>query len=146
MIKLSRGCLGEEEVAGVRQVFDTGYFGLSSPVLEFESALKSYLGADQVVATNTGTSALHLALDALGIGKGDEVIVPSLTFVASFQAIALTGAIPVACDVAPETLLMDLADVDRRVTPRTKALMPIHYTGNPCDMDALLNLAKRHGL
>jgi len=146
MIKLSRGCLGEEEVAGVRQVFDTGYFGLSSPVLEFEAALKKYLGADHVVATNTGTSALHLALDAAGIGHGDEVIVPSLTFVASFQAIAQTGATPVACDVAPDTLLMDLADVERRITPKTKAVMPIHYSGNPCDMDNLLDLAKRRGL
>ncbi len=146
MIKVSRGCLGQEEVAGVQKVFDSGYFGLGTPVLEFEAALKQYLGADQVVATNTGTSALHLSLDSLGIGKGDEVIVPSLTFVASFQAIALTGATPVACDVVPETLLMNLADVERRVTSRTKALMPIHYTGNPCDMDALLDLAKRHGL
>ena len=141
MIKVSRGCLGDDELRRVRQVFDTGYFGHSSTVLEFESMLKRYLGAEYVVATNTGTSALHLALEALGIGKDDEVIVPSLTFVASFQAIFATGATPVPCDVAPDTLLMDVNDAERRITPRTKALMPVHYTGNSCDMDALRRIA-----
>jgi perosamine synthetase len=95
------------------------------------------------MTTNTGTSALHLALDALGLGPGDEVIVPSLTFVGSFQAIAATGAAPVACDVVGDTLLLDLEDVRRRLTPRTRAVMPVHYAGNPCDMDALLALKER---
>ncbi|MGH9685845.1 MAG: DegT/DnrJ/EryC1/StrS family aminotransferase [Candidatus Acidiferrales bacterium] len=146
MIKVSKGCLGDDELQRVRQVFDTGYFGHSSTVLEFEAALKRYLGAEHVVATNTGTSALHLTLETLGIGKGDEVIVPSLTFVASFQAVFATGATPVPCDVAPDTLLMDIGDAERRITPRTKALMPVHYTGNSCDMDALHRIAKSHGL
>ncbi len=146
MIKVSRGCLGSEELAGVQSAFDYGYFGLASKVSEFEEELKSYLGAPYTVATNTGTAALHLALDALGIGVGDEVIVPSLTFVASFQAISATGAKPVACDVYPDTLLMDIEDVKRRLTSRTKAIMPIHYAGNPCDMDALCKLKDRHDI
>lgn len=144
MIKVSRGCLGDDELARVRQVFDAGYFGHSATVLEFEAALKQHLGAAHVVTTNTGTSALHLALDVLGVGKGDEVIVPSLTFVASFQAIDATGATPVPCDVAPDTLLIDLADAERRITPRTKAVMPVHYCGNPCDMDAVQRMATNH--
>ena len=146
MIKVSQGCLGEEELAAVREVFAAGYYGHGPKVLEFEEALKKFLGAPHVVAVNTGTSALHLAMDALGIGAGDEVVVPSLTYVASFQAIRETGAVPVACEINLETLRADLADMERRITPRTKALMPVHYAGAACDMDALLRLAGRHKL
>lgn len=146
MIKVSRGCLGDEEMAGVRQVFDAGYFGQGRAVTEFEAELGRYVGAEQVVATNTGTSALHLALDALGIGNGDEVIVPSLTFVASFQAIVATGATAVPCDVTADTLLMDVGDAERRITPKTRALMPVHYAGNLCDMEALLKLKAQRGV
>jgi len=146
MIKVSRGCLGDEELAEVKSAFDYGYFGLAAKVVEFEEQLAKYLGAEQVVAVNTGTSALHLALDALGIGASDEVIVPSLTFVGSFQAISATGAKPVPCDVEPDTLLMDMEDVRKRVTPRTKAIMPVHYAGNPCDMDVLCELGHRTGV
>lgn len=144
MIKVSRGCLGEEELAAAREAFEYGYFGLAHKVLEFEEELRKYLGAKYVIATNTGTSALHLALDALSIGLGDEVIVPSLTFVSSFQAISATGATPVSCDVYVDTLSMDINDVQRRITPRTKAIMPVHYTGNPCDMNTLLEIGKEH--
>ncbi|HWP49035.1 MAG TPA: DegT/DnrJ/EryC1/StrS aminotransferase family protein [Candidatus Limnocylindrales bacterium] len=146
MIKVSKGCLGEEELAAVREAFEYGYFGLASKVIEFEEALKNYLGAKHVIATNTGTAALHLALDALGVGEGDEVIVPSLTFVASFQAIKATGATPVPCDVEYDTLLMDLNDMERRITPKTKVLMPVHYAGNPCNMEALLEIKERYKL
>jgi dTDP-4-amino-4,6-dideoxygalactose transaminase len=144
MIKVAQGCLGEEELAEVRSVWDYGYYGLSYKVNEFEEKLKEYLGARNVVAVNTGTSALHLALDALDIGFRDEVIVPSLTFVASFQAISATGAKPVACDVYPDTLLMDIEDVQRKITHRTKAIMPVHYCGNPCDMHSLLLIKARN--
>ncbi|MGH7619074.1 MAG: DegT/DnrJ/EryC1/StrS family aminotransferase [Gemmatimonadaceae bacterium] len=146
MIRVSMGCMGSEELAAIQQVFDYGYFGLGTQVLQFEEALQRYLGAPHVIAVNTGTAALHLALDALGIGAGDEVIAPSLTFAACFQAIKMTGATPVSCDVEPDTLLLDIADMERRITPRTRALMPIHYAGSPCDMDAILSLAKRRGL
>src|SRR5258708_7350941 len=132
-------------MAGVRQGFDAGYFGQGRAVMEFEAELGRYLGAEQVVATNTGTSALHLALDALGIGNGDEVIVPSLTFVASFQAIAATGATAVPCDVTADTLLMDVGDAERRITPKTRALLPVHYAGNLCDMEAPLKLQQQRG-
>jgi len=145
-IQVSRGCLGAEELAEVKTAFEYGYFGLAARVTEFEEQIKKYLGSKHVVATSTGTSALHLALDAVGIGEGDEVIVPSLTFVACFQAIVATGAVPVACDVYPETLLMDTRDVQKRMTSRTKAIMPIHFCGNPCDMDTLLDMSQRSGI
>ena len=97
-----------------------------------------------MIATSTGTAALHLALNCLDIGPGDEVIVPSLTFVGSYQAIAATGATPVSCDVCESTLLTDVADVERRITSRTRAIMPVHYGGSPCNMDRLLELKNRY--
>jgi dTDP-4-amino-4,6-dideoxygalactose transaminase len=146
MIKVSQGCLDEAELAAVREVFAAGYFGHSAPVVEFERALGEYLGAGHVVAVNTGTSALHLALDALGIGHGDEVVVPSLTYVACFQAVSATGARPVACEIVPGTLNVDVADAERRITPRTRALMPVHYAGAPCDLETLTAIAAARGL
>ncbi|NLD47002.1 MAG: DegT/DnrJ/EryC1/StrS family aminotransferase [Clostridiaceae bacterium] len=146
MIKVSQGCLGEEELHAVKEAFEYGYFGHAYKVEQFERELQAYLGNGHVVAVNTGTSALHLALDALGIGEGDEVIVPSLTFVASFQAISMVGATPVACEVSPDTLLMDMQDVLTLITDRTKAIMPVHYAGNPCDMEQLLRLKESRGI
>jgi len=145
-IKLARGSLGKEELEEVRSAFEYGYFGLAAKVDEFEKQLKLFLGAKHVVATNTGTSALHLAMDCIGIGSEDEVIVPSLTFAASFQAISATGATPVPCEVSPDTLLLDLKDVKSNITEKTKAIMPVHYAGNPCDMDSLLAIKKQHGI
>jgi dTDP-4-amino-4,6-dideoxygalactose transaminase len=146
MIKVSQGCLGEEELAAVREVFASGYFGHGPRVVAFENAVKAYLGAANVVAVNTGTSALHLALEALGIGPGDEVIVPSLTYVASFQAIGATRAVPVACEVDLETLQVNLADMEHRITPHTRALMPVHYAGAACDLEGVRRLAERYKL
>ena len=146
MIKVSQGCLGDEELAQVKEAFAYGYFGLAQKVVEFEQALEEYLGAAHVICTNTGTSALHLALDALGIGQGDEVIVPSLTFVASFQAIRIAGATPVSADIEPETLLVDLKDVERRITSRTKAIMPVHFAGNVSRVEQLHDLGRRYGV
>ncbi len=146
MIRVSRGCLGEEELAEVREAFDYGYFGQSYKVFEFEEELGKYLGAEHVIAVNNGTSALHLAVDALGIGKGDEVIVPSLTFVGSFQAISATGAKPIAAEIYPDTLLIDIEDARRKITEKTRAVMPVHYAGNPCDMDTLMKIAGEYGL
>jgi len=146
MIKVSQGYIGEEELAAVREVFASGYFGHGPKVVEFENALKAYLGAPNVVAVSTGTAALHLALDALGIGLGDEVIVPSLTYVASFQAISATRAVPVACEIDLETLQVNLADMEHRITPRTKAVMPVHYAGATCDLDGLRRIAEHYRL
>ncbi len=146
MIKVSAPVVGPEELKAVSAVFELGYFGHGTKVLEFEARLKEYLGASQVVAVNTGTAALHLALLALGIGPGDEVIVPSLTFISCFQMITATGARPIPCEVKADTLLMDLEDAQSKITDRTRALMPVHYAGNPCDQDRLYDLAGRYGL
>ena len=128
MIKVSRGCLGEEELAEVRSAFEYGYFGLASKVDEFEEALKSYLGASHVVATNTGTTALHLALDALGIGAGDEVIVPSvrmeeqlLATASGLPARTRSGLHPSARPAVPAWNLQPLLPASRQLPARTRS-------------------------
>lgn len=129
----------------MEDVFRSGWLGLGKVTRRFEEALERHLGCKHAVAVNTGTSALHIALSAFGIGRGDEVVVPSITFAASVQAILATGATPVFADVEERTMLVDVADVARRIGPRTRAVMPVHLYGSACDMDALLALAERHG-
>lgn len=146
VIPVQRPSIGKEELTAVGKVFDTGWLGMGSKVKEFEEAVGAFLGAKHVVATNTGTTALHLALDAIGLKPGDEVVAPSLTYVATIQAITATGAVPVFYDVEEGTLNMDLSDAERKITDKTKAIMPVHYRGVPCDMDRVLALAERFGL
>jgi len=144
MLPVSRPSLGSEELEEIKKVFETGWLGLGSVVFDFEEKVKAYLDAKNVIAVNTGTSALHIALDAFGIKEGDEVIVPSLTFCASVQAVIMQRAKPVFCEINEDTLNLDLHDVEKRITSKTKAIMPVHYCGNACDMDGLLELGKKH--
>src|SRR5262249_8226577 len=117
MIPVSRPSTGPEELAAVGEVLQSGWLGLGATTLAFEEELKRYIGCKHAIAVNTGTSALHLALDGCGIGPGDEVLVPSITFAACVQAIIATGARPVFCESAEETLLLDAEDVVCRITP-----------------------------
>jgi perosamine synthetase len=142
VIPVQRPYLGQEELTAVAKVFDGRWLGMGAVTQEFEERLREFLGAKYVLAVNTGTAALHLALTALDIGPGDEVIVPSLTFVSSVQATLAVGARPVFCEVNEDTLTIDVHDVGRRVTVRTRAVMPMHYGGLVCDMDALLPFAR----
>jgi dTDP-4-amino-4,6-dideoxygalactose transaminase len=146
MLPVSRPSIGQEELREVEKVFSTGWLGLGSTVFEFENKLKDYLGARHVLAVNTGTTALHIALDAFGIKDGDEVIVPSLTFCASVQVITALGARPVFCEINPDNLNMDISDVKKRITTKTKAIMPVHYCGQACDMDALLEIGRNQNI
>lgn len=146
MLPSSRPSLGKQELERVKEVFDSGWLGHGATVLEFEKRVQELLGARHVVAVNTGTSALHIALDALNIGVGDEVIVPSLTFCGSVQAITALNAIPVFCEVRPETLNIDVEDARRCITERTRAIMPVHFCGNVCELDSLLALGIENGL
>jgi perosamine synthetase len=145
-LPVSRPSIGQEELKEVEKVFSTGWLGLGSTVFDFENKLKDYLGAKNVVAVNTGTTALHIALDAFGIKEGDEVIVPSLTFCASVQVITALGARPVFCEINPDNLNMDVSDVKKRITAKTKAIMPVHYCGQACDMDALMEIGKNKNI
>ena len=114
MLSLSRPSIGEEELKAVGEVFKSGWLGMGATVKKFEDELKQLIGVKNAIAVNTGTSALHIAMDACGIGRGDEVIVPSLTFTASVQAIIMCGASPVFCDVCKDTLNMDIDDVRKK--------------------------------
>jgi dTDP-4-amino-4,6-dideoxygalactose transaminase len=130
----------------VNHVFETGQFVLGEEVAAFETEFARYVGADHAVAVNTGTSALHLSLLAAGIGPGDEVITVPFTFVATVAAIGYTGAHPVFVDIDPASFTMDVAQVEAAITPRTKAIVPVHIYGQPADMDPLLAVARKHGL
>jgi dTDP-4-amino-4,6-dideoxygalactose transaminase len=121
-------------------------FVLGRRVAEFESAFAAYCGADHGIGVNSGTSALHLALLAAGVGAGDEVITTAFTFVATVAAIGYTGARPVLVDIDPETLNLDVNRVEAAITTKTRAVVPVHLYGQPADMDPLLDLAARHGL
>jgi perosamine synthetase len=146
MIPNARPYIGDGELGEVRKVFASGWLGMGSVVFEFENAIKDYIGAKFVIAINTGTCALHIALDALGIKEEDEVIVPSLTFVGTIQPIVACGAKPIFCEVDGDTLNIDIEDVQRRITKKTRAIIPVHYGGQACDMDKLLSISRKHSL
>jgi dTDP-4-amino-4,6-dideoxygalactose transaminase len=145
LIRLSKSCLGEAEKQAVLGVLGREYLGMGAEVQQFEQALSAFFGRPAVCVVN-GTAALQLAVQFCVAQPGDEVLVPSLTFVASFQAISAAGARPVACEVDPRTGLLDLQDVEKRLTPRSRAVMPVHYSGGVGDLEAVYGFARRHGL
>ena len=145
LIRLSKSCLTAAEKQAVMGVLDREYLGMGSEVQEFEQALAEFFGRPVACVVN-GTAALHLTMQACGIGRGDEVLVPSLTYVALFQAISATGAKPVACDIRRETCCLDWQDAGRRLTEKTKAIMPVHYSGGVGDLDGIYAFAERRGL
>lgn len=146
MLRLSVPSVGRDEQAAVAGVLKSGFFVQGKQVAAFEKAVASYVGAKHAVAVNSGTSALHLALLALGIGPGDEVIVPDFTFPATANVVELTGATPVIADVQAATANVDAAHVERLISRKTKAIMPVHLFGQSADMRPLLKLARRHSL
>ena len=139
--------IGKEELENVVEAVRSGWIsGKGGFVEEFEERFAKYCGVRYGVATNSGTTALHLALAALGVGPGDEVIVPDLTFAATINAVIYTGAKPVLVDVHPDYWCMDPDEVEKVITRRTKAIIPVHLYGHPCDMDPIMELAEKYGL
>lgn len=132
--------------AAVESVMDKARFVGGAEVALFETEFAGFCGAEACVGVGNGTDALYLALRALGVGRGDEVITVSHTFVATAEAISLAGATPVFCDILPDTLLMDSASFEAAITPRTKAVIPVHLYGQACDMDKINGVAAHHGL
>ncbi len=132
--------------AAIQNVLDTTAFILGPQVEAFEQSFATFCGADHCVAMANGTDATVLALEALGVGRGDEVITVSHTFIATAEGISELGAIPVFVDIRPDSLLMDVSLVEAAITPRTKAIVPVHLYGQTVDMDPLLQIARRHGL
>lgn len=140
--------IGVDTLKHLTDAFDVGWLGMGNTTLAFEEQLSEYLGLDgrYVVCANTGTSAAHLALRAAGVGPGDEVITPSFNYVADHQSIRMTGAAVVMCDIRDDDLGIDIASAESMITPRTKAIVPLHFSGIPCRLDDVYALAKRHGL
>jgi dTDP-4-amino-4,6-dideoxygalactose transaminase len=139
--------IGEDEIAAVTDALRSGWITTGPKTRQFEQAFSEYLGGGvESIAVNSATAGLHLALEALGLGPGDEVIAPSLTFTATVEVARYLGADPVMVDVDPVTLNVDPAKVRAAITPRTKVLMPVHYGGLSCDMDEILAIAREHGL
>lgn len=136
----------EEEIAEVVATLRSGWIGQGPKVAAFEQAFAEYVGSPYAVAVSSCTAALHLALVAIGVEPGDEVVVPSMTFAASANAVIHAGARPVLADVDRETGCLTAEHVERVLTPRTRAIVPVHYAGRMCEMDGLTALAERHGL
>ncbi len=136
----------EAEIAEVVATLKSGWLGTGPKVARFEEAFRRYTGAAHAAAVNSCTAALHLSLLAAGIKTGDEVITTPLTFCATVNAIIHTGATPVLADVKPATMNIDPAQVEAKISPRTRALLPVHFAGRPCDMDALMKIAAGNDL
>lgn len=146
-VRLSKCSVSQDEKDAVSRVLDNAYLGMGKEVQAFEQELKAYLQTEnEVICVNTGTAALHLAIECLDLPKGSEVLVPSITYVASFQAISASGLVPVACDVNPETFFIDLADAKKRITEKTKAIMPVHYGSFSAPMNLVYEFAKQYRL
>lgn len=145
-LKAQHRPLEDELIEAVSKVIKSCAFVLGPEVAAFESEFAAFSKASHCVASNTGTSALHLALLAAGIGPGDEVITVPHTFVATVSAIRYTGATPVLVDIEPRSFTMDPALVEKAITPKTKAILPVHLYGQMADMDPIVQIAKKHGL
>lgn len=138
--------IGEDEIAAVTRVMQSGMIAQGPEVAAFEAEFSETVSGAESIAVNSGTSALHLGLLASGIGPGDEVIVPSFTFAATANSVAITGATPVFADIDPSTYCLDPEAAAAAITPRTRAIMPVHLYGHPADMPAFTGLAEKHGL
>lgn len=146
-IPISKPCIGPREKQLVIDALDSGWVSsIGKYIDEFETNFARYCGTEYALAVSNGTTGLHLALAALGLQAGDEVIVPDLTFVATANAVAYTGATPVLAEIDPDTLCIDPASVKSLITDRTKAIIPVHLYGHPADMDALTEIAEVRGI
>lgn len=145
-LPFSRPSIGDEEIAAVNAVLRSGWITTGPQNQELEQRFCEYLGCRHAVALSSATAGMHLALIALGIGPGDEVITPSQTWVSTANLICLLGATPVFVDIDRDTLMTDAARIEAAITPRTKAIIPVHYAGAAFDLDPLYALAERHGI
>lgn len=146
MIPISTPLLGEEEKKAVLETIESGQLAQGKRVKAFEEGFAAICDVKHAIATSSGTTALHTAVLAHGIGPGDEVITTPFTFIASANAAIFTGARPVFVDIDERTYNMDPGRIEVAITPRTKAILPVHLFGNPCDMEAIMDIAAKHGL
>ena len=136
----------QEEIGAVVETIKSGWLTMGPKIAEFENAFKEYIGAKEAVSVNSATAALHLALKAIGLKEGDEVIVPTNTFVATAEVVTYFNAKPILCDIEESTHNIDASKIEALITPKTKAIIPVHFAGQPCDMDEIHQLAQKHHL
>jgi perosamine synthetase len=146
LLAYGRQSLDADDIAAVTEVLGSDWLTTGPKVVAFEQALSQVVGVPEVVAVSNGTAALHAAMYALGIGPGDEVIVPAMTFAATANCVVFQGGTPIFADVDADTLLIDPEDVERKITPRTRAIIAVDYAGQSCDYDTLRAIADRHNL
>lgn len=138
--------IGEDEISEVVDTLRSGWLTTGKKAKQFEQEFADRVGAKHAIAVNSCTAALHLALEALGVSAGDEVVVPTLTFASTAEVVVHLGGTPVLADCRPDTLNVDPASIAAKITPKTKAIVPVHYAGRPCDMDAIHAIAAEHNL
>jgi dTDP-4-amino-4,6-dideoxygalactose transaminase len=147
VVPFFRPSIGDAEIAEVTQCLKSGWLTTGPKAAAFEQAFAAALGSDvTAIAVNSATAAMHLGLEAMGIGPGDEVIVPTLTFTATAEVVRYLGAVPKLVDIDPATLCVSPAAIEAAITKRTRAIMPVHFAGRPCNMVGLRGIADRHGL
>lgn len=145
-IPLFKPSMDEEEIDAIRKVTQSGWIGLGPKTKEFEDAFAKYTGVDFVIGLNSCTAALHLALRVLGLKPGDEVITSALTFVSTNHAILYNNCQPVFADIDEDTLTLSVEDIKRKITNRTRAVLPVHFGGHPCEMDEILEICRKRGI
>jgi dTDP-4-amino-4,6-dideoxygalactose transaminase len=145
-IPFHRPSIGQDEMLAVQEVLASGWLTTGPTALAFEKEFANYIGCKRALAVNSGTAALQLALDAIGLKPRDEVLLPTYTFTATAEVVTYFGARPILCDSVPGGFNIDPADVERRVTEKTRAILPVHVAGEPCAMDRLHAIAATHGL
>jgi dTDP-4-amino-4,6-dideoxygalactose transaminase len=146
MIPIAKPIIGEDEISAVTAVLRSGIIAQGRKVEEFEGAFAEFIGTKYAVAVNSGTAALHIDLLSHGIGEGDEVITSPFTFIATANSILFTGAKPVFADIEEDSFNIASDSITEKITPRTKAIMPVHLYGQPCDMKRIMGIAQEHGL
>lgn len=146
MIPISKPEIGKEEIAAVTRVLESGMLAQGEVVEEFEDKFAAYIGTDYAIATNSGTSALHTALAAQGIKEGDEVITTAFSFFATASCVLMQNATPVFVDIDPKTYNIDPALIEAKISDRTKAIIPVHLYGQPCEMREIMDIAKANNL
>jgi len=136
----------KEEIKAAQEAIESGWLTMGPKTVEFEKRFKEFVGSSEAVSMNSATAALHLALKAIGVQKDDEVILPTNTFVATAEVVTYFDAIPVLCDIEEDTHNIDVSKIESLITPKTKAIIPVHFAGQPCNMDEIYTLATKYNL
>jgi len=136
----------DEEINAVTEAMRSGWLTMGPKTVAFEKEFKAYIGSDEAISVNSATAALHLALKAVGLNRDDEVIVPTNTFVATAEVVTYFDAVPILCDIEEDTHNIDVSKIEALITSKTKAIIPVHFAGQPCDMDEIYTIAKKYDL